>query len=349
MVIRFFIITAFLVVSILSFGQTDQHVGDRDYWLSRYMSVSYPLKKMKAASSFFGRRKDPFTGNMSMHNGIDIPASYEEVYAMFDGSVERTGNDSRSGLFIQVRHGSYLVSFCHLSKILYSEGEQVLAGDVVAISGNSGRSTGPHLHITVRRRGDTIDPTLLFDYIKKVREESISALGYLMDFDIESEDTTLTSDVSNMSPTDFLRHHAPMAMEHQRKYGIPASVTLAQMALESEWGMSYLARMSNNYFGIKCSRAWLAAGKPYVLRDDDRPREKFCKYDSPSVSMEHHARTLMSERYKRCRQYSQTDYHRWLVSLHRCGYASDANYVKKCENIIHRYQLYKYDQQVLKG
>jgi flagellum-specific peptidoglycan hydrolase FlgJ len=65
--------------------------------------------------------------------------------------------------------------------------------------------------------------------------------------------------------------------------------------------------------------------------------------------MEHHARTLMSDMYKRCRQYSQTDYHRWLVSLHRCGYASDANYVKKCENIIHRYQLYKYDQQVLKG
>ena len=347
---RLIFILAFVFTSYhLSFGQPHHDVKDREYWLSRYMSVCYPLKKMKSSSSPFGRRRDPFTGKMALHNGIDIPANFEEVYSMFDGVVEHTGNDSRSGLYLQLRHGNYLISYCHLSKVFFSEGEEVLAGDIVAVSGNSGRSTAPHLHITARRHGDIVDPSTLFKYIKVVREESVTALGYLIDGEGAFDDTLSSTSFPRMSPIDFIKCHAPIAMDHQRKYGIPSSVTLAQMALESEWGMSYLARSSNNYFGIKCSRAWLAAGKPYVLRDDDRPKEKFCKYENPAVSMEHHARTLMGDRYKRCRKYSQTDYHRWLVSLHRCGYASDVNYVKKCEQIIHRYHLYKYDQQVLKS
>ena len=89
-------------------------------------------------------------------------------------------------------------------------------------------------------------------------------------------------------------------MEQQRQYGIPASVTLAQMAFESDWGRSYLARKGNNYFGIKCSPQWLAEGRPYSLHNDDKPDEKFCNYATVEESIDHHSRLLMSDRYKRC-------------------------------------------------
>ena len=68
----------------------------RDYWIERYLSVSYPLKTVKV-SSHFGKRKDPFTGELTLHSGLDLQAHYEEVYSMFDGTVENIGSDSRSG------------------------------------------------------------------------------------------------------------------------------------------------------------------------------------------------------------------------------------------------------------
>ena len=133
-------------------------------------------------------------------------------------------------------------------------------------------------------------------------------------------------------------------MEQQRQYGIPASVTLAQMACESDWGRSTLARRGNNYFGIKCSPQWLADGKPYSLHNDDKPNEKFCNYATVEESIEHHSRLLMSYRYSRCRQYAPTDYHNWLVSLKAAGYATARNYVQLCEQIIKRHKLYLYDR-----
>jgi flagellum-specific peptidoglycan hydrolase FlgJ len=68
----------------------------------------------------------------------------------------------------------------------------------------------------------------------------------------------------NDSRTVFFEKYAAAAMEEQKRYGIPASVTLAQMALESYYGQSALARQDNNYFGIKASKSWLDAGSPGV-------------------------------------------------------------------------------------
>ena len=61
---------------------------DRDFWIQRYLSVSF--------NSPFGTRRDPFTGAKASHNGLDLKAYYEEVYAMFDGKVKKVGADPRS-------------------------------------------------------------------------------------------------------------------------------------------------------------------------------------------------------------------------------------------------------------
>lgn len=325
-----FLFVAF-IVSLLPVGAFCG-TRSREYWIDRYLSVSYPLKSIKVTSRF-GARKDPFSGDRSVHSGLDLQAIYEDVYSMFDGQVEKVGNDSRSGHYIIIRHGEYTISYCHLSRVSVREGDNLIAGDIVGISGNTGRSTGPHLHITCRYKGNVADPYTLLLYIKEVRNEAFIALG-----------GNFVS-ASSLTCEEFLSRFANMAMEQQQKYGIPSSVTLAQMAYESGWGQSALAIHGNNYFGIKCSREWLSSGKPYSLHDDDKPNEMFCNYSSVEESIDHHSRTLMGARYKECRKYSPTDFHNWLVSLHDAGYATAKDYVRTCERIIKRYRLYEYDKQ----
>ena len=78
---------------------------------------------------------------------------------------------------------------------------------------------------------------------------------------------------------EYTEQYADYAMEQMRRYGIPASVTLAQGILESSNGQSRLAQNENNHFGIKATPEWIAEGGRYSLYSDDKPNEKFCKYD----------------------------------------------------------------------
>ena len=303
--------------------------NDREYWIDRYLSVSYPLEQIHVTSPY-GKRKDPFTGKASHHCGIDLKARNEEVKAMFDGYVESIGQDSRSGRYIVLRHGNYLISYCHLSQVSAREGEELLAGDVVGITGNTGRSTGEHLHITCRLNGERIDPYIVLLEIRKIRKECQEAL--------RSDTLPIPSKQS------FIEQYAPIAIEQQQKYGIPASVTLAQMALESKWGTSKMAVNDHNYFGIKASRRWLEAGRPYSLYDDDKKNEKFCVFGDVIESIEYHSSLLMSERYKPCRSFPSDDWYHWLVSIKACGYATSNRYVQECTRIIKDYRLYRYDK-----
>ena len=306
--------------------------NDREYWIDRYLSVSYPLEQIHVTSPY-GKRKDPFTGKASHHCGIDLKARNEEVKAMFDGYVESIGQDSRSGRYIVLRHGNYLISYCHLSQVSAKEGEELLAGDVVGITGNTGRSTGEHLHITCRLNGERIDPYIVLLEIRKIRKECQEAL--------RSDTLPIPSKQS------FIEQYAPIAIEQQQKYGIPASVTLAQMALESKWGTSKMAVNDHNYFGIKASRRWLEAGRPYSLYDDDKKNEKFCVFGDVIESIEYHSSLLMSERYKPCRSFPSDDWYHWLVSIKACGYATSNRYVQECTRIIKDYRLYRYDKFVV--
>ena len=163
------------LVSLISMaGKQSEEM--RSHWIGCYMSVSYPLKKIIVTSPY-GRRKDPFTGKRRSHNGLDLRVRNEEVYAMMPGKVVKVSSDKRSGKYVTIRHGDYIVSYCHLSKALVKKGVKVLPGEVVAISGNTGRSTRPHLHITAKYGKKHIDPAILLQLVKETREEALAHLS----------------------------------------------------------------------------------------------------------------------------------------------------------------------------
>lgn len=137
-------------------------------------------------------------------------------------------------------------------------------------------------------------------------------------------------------------------MEQMRKYGIPASVTLAQGILESSNGQSRLALNENNHFGIKATPRWIAQGGKYGLYTDDKPNEKFCSYDSVGDSYEHHSRFLVeNKRYDRCFALAPDDYKGWTEGLAKAGYASGSNYAGSLQKIIEVNGLQKYDRMVM--
>ena len=108
-----------------------------------------PLKSLHITSSA-GWRMHPITGKMTLHQGIDLRADFEPVYAVMDGIVEKAGYDQRSGFFIRLIHSPFCTSiYAHLSVIKVKEGAIIKAGEVIGISGNSGTSTGPHLHFRI--------------------------------------------------------------------------------------------------------------------------------------------------------------------------------------------------------
>lgn len=130
-------------------------------WTSSYPSITYPLKSIKVTSPY-GYRRDPITGKQSWHNGLDLRAKNEPAYAMMDGIVEKVGYDNRSGNYVTLRHGNYRVSYCHLSSIIVRKGEYVYPGIIVGVTGDTGRSTGSHLHLTCKKDGKSFNPAILF-------------------------------------------------------------------------------------------------------------------------------------------------------------------------------------------
>ena len=141
--------------------ETDSVDNKQKQWTSSYPSITYPLKSIKVTSPY-GYRRDPFTGKLSWHNGLDLRAKNEPAYAMMDGIVEKVGYDNRSGNYVTLRHGNYHVSYCHLSSIIVRKGESVFPGIIVGVTGNTGRSTGSHLHLTCKKDGKSINPDILF-------------------------------------------------------------------------------------------------------------------------------------------------------------------------------------------
>jgi flagellum-specific peptidoglycan hydrolase FlgJ len=153
--------------------------------------------------------------------------------------------------------------------------------------------------------------------------------------------TVMTSDVVN----GYVFHYKDIAMKNMKKYGIPASIILAQGILESGAGQSKLAVSANNHFGIKCYKDW--TGDTH-FQDDDTSQECFRKYNNPEESFQDHADILSKRtRYATLFDLPKGDYKRWAKGLKAAGYATDPNYPEKLINYIERYHLDQYDNQVL--
>ncbi|RNC87631.1 MAG: LysM peptidoglycan-binding domain-containing protein [Winogradskyella sp.] len=146
------------------------------------------------------------------------------------------------------------------------------------------------------------------------------------------------------SVDNYIDTYAAIAMDEMRTSKIPASITLAQGILESGSGNGRLAKEANNHFGIKC-HGWKGQK---IYHDDDRRQECFRKYKAAATSYKDHSEFLTGrKRYAGLFKLKPTDYKGWARGLKVAGYATDRKYPQKLISLIERYELYKYDQQVL--
>lgn len=151
----------------------------------------------------------------------------------------------------------------------------------------------------------------------------------------------------------FLKLAVPAAQASQRKYGVPASVTIAQAIIESSnelgWGQSQLAREANNFFGIKAAHA--AAPDSYIELPTheylhshiELIEDRFVRYHDPAESFDAHARLLaVAKRYEPA-MHAANDPELFCIRLQQCGYSTNPSYAVTLQKLIKEYDLSQYD------
>lgn len=125
-----------------------------------------PLKKMEITSDF-GYRENPFTGLRELHPGIDLKAKVStKIYCPLSGKIEKKTFNDFYGNVLVIDHGyGYTTHYFHLEKVIKNIGDIIETGELVAKTGNSGRSTGPHLHFEIRKDGEVVNPVMLLGEI----------------------------------------------------------------------------------------------------------------------------------------------------------------------------------------
>lgn len=119
-------------------------------------------------TSRFGYRNHPITKKAGFHTGVDIAAPQgEKISVAFEGKVSEVGESNGNGKYIVISHGDFSTVYCHCSEILVCEGASVRAGETVALVGQTGMATGPHLHFEIRRNGTYYNP----EWILKTENE----------------------------------------------------------------------------------------------------------------------------------------------------------------------------------
>lgn len=132
--------------------------ADKNLDILRRTPLGRPLPG--AISSPFGYREDPINGETGFHSGVDMQAKRgEKVKATADGTVIQASSNGDYGHFVEISHGNgFTTSFAHLQEYKVKKGEKVKRGQVIGLVGNTGRSTGVHLHYELCQNGDPINP-----------------------------------------------------------------------------------------------------------------------------------------------------------------------------------------------
>jgi len=133
-------------------------LGNKEFESDRYLS-GRPIKK-GWLSSYFGRRNDPFSGKLAWHRGVDFAGKEgSDVVAVAAGVVTWSGDRYGYGNLVEVNHGGgYVTRYGHAKELLVKVGDVIDKGQTIALMGNTGRSTGPHVHFEVLRAGNPVDP-----------------------------------------------------------------------------------------------------------------------------------------------------------------------------------------------
>jgi murein DD-endopeptidase MepM/ murein hydrolase activator NlpD len=128
--------------------------------VARDNGAAVPLPVDQTVTSAFGWRADPFTGEGRFHKGVDVRAAYgQQIPAVANGKVISAGPAGGYGLSVVIEHGSGIrTRYAHLSEVTVKAGDAVERGQDIGRVGQSGRSTGPHLHFEVLAGGQPVDP-----------------------------------------------------------------------------------------------------------------------------------------------------------------------------------------------
>jgi flagellum-specific peptidoglycan hydrolase FlgJ len=141
---------------------------------------------------------------------------------------------------------------------------------------------------------------------------------------------------------NYIKRFAEVARSEMRKYGIPASITLAQGLIESNAGDSRLSKENNNHFGMKCFSKTCNKGHCANFTDDSH-KDFFRIYETAWESYRAHSIMLGGDRYKHLKNLKKSDYKGWAIGLQKAGYATDKRYAEKLIHIIEEMQLYQFD------
>ncbi|WDH95151.1 peptidoglycan DD-metalloendopeptidase family protein (plasmid) [Paenibacillus urinalis] len=369
----------------------------------------------KIITSEFGERTDPVFGTKAFHKGIDfgIPVG-TPIISSFDGvvttvsypSTNSTESNSNAGIYVSVKSSdpelSSTTRYLHLSEAFVEPGQLVRRGEIIGLSGNTGKSTGPHLHYEWIPEGEEpVDPTPFimlmskatdtaskeafkyFDKVKFSKEDGdydyfsnkmlylsgvymesaappFSNMGTVTTRNVQTgasssttgEGTETSEDVPEVSvPPNlgslthpFFIEYAAAAMEEERRSGVPASVTLAQAALESGYGQRSVC---NNVFGIKASKGWKGPTCSSPTKEEYGGNivtivGTFRAYSSVEQSFaDHSAFLLENPRYRFA--LAQDNPYAFANELQRAGYATDSQYANKLKSIMRSQNLVSLD------
>ncbi len=154
-------------------GEKDELLFKADKYLStiRYLPLGKPVQG--SISSGFGKRKDPLNHKTALHSGIDFRGNRgDQIYATADGVVKKAFRNGGYGNYVLIDHGNgYTSSFSHMQKYLVHKGDRVERGQLIGFIGNTGRSTGSHLHYEIALDQKPVNP---YKFLKVARLAKIS-------------------------------------------------------------------------------------------------------------------------------------------------------------------------------
>ena len=203
--------------------------------ISQRLNVCLPLDFLKLNSAF-GYRKDPVSRCTAFHDGIDLQCNHARVYAMLPGIIKEVHFGNRGyGNYVVLEHGIFECLYGHLDQITVRTGDAVSAGTIVGISGNTGKSTGPHLHIRIRRGGKSVDPNIFVDYLNGYITQLQDKMAYVR---------------FGTTPDKELNIENLMAVLRQYDVKFP-QIVAAQALLETGYFTSRVCLENNNLFGLR--------------------------------------------------------------------------------------------------
>jgi murein DD-endopeptidase MepM/ murein hydrolase activator NlpD len=201
---------------------------DAAFALEVAFAMRWPIDMRAPISSKFGWREHPVLHSRELHTGTDIAVGVgTKVFAIADGDVLYATSDAVNGNFVKIDHGYGLKSaYCHASKLEVARGDRLKKGDLIALSGSTGRSTGPHLHLQIELNGKPIDPEIFFPAEASVAHR----------LEIDGDRGRLAADEEERLP-GLVAHHGRAGEQHgDRRCGEEVLIELKEDPLRHRTG-----------------------------------------------------------------------------------------------------------------